>query len=281
MIPFVFRQNKFTVFCLGIIFFYLLITFFAKFGWIATPWNLEVGGRRSPPSSEAVALWFGTDLLGRSILYKAIQSTAFAMTVALVSTLVTIPFGFLLGAVAGYFGGWVDDVVVWIYTCISSIPNVLLIIAVAFVMGRGDASLVVALAATGWMGLARVIRAEFLRHRDLDYVTAAASVGANHFSRIFKHILPNVSYQIVIYFTIQFQVAVKFEVVLSYLGLGARNHPSWGIMIDDARGELMQGVWWQLVAATVFIFFLLLALNHVGDAIRDALDPRSQTKAQA
>jgi peptide/nickel transport system permease protein len=182
--------------------------------------------------------------------------------------------GTLLGLLAGYFGGWIDDLIVWLYTTISSIPSIMLILAIAFVLGKGLTTVYIAIGATSWVTIARVIRGEFIKHKSRDYVTAASSIGATDFSRIFKHILPNVFHQVIISVSILFQSAIKSEVILSYLGLGVQGQPSWGLMIDDGKLELARGVWWQLSAATLFMFVLLLAFNIFGDSLRDALDPK-------
>jgi peptide/nickel transport system permease protein len=148
------------------------------------------------------------------------------------------------------------------------------LIAITYLLGRGLSSVYIALSLTSWISLARVLRGEFIKHKCRDYVFAAQSLGAGHLSRIFKHILPNVSHFVVISFSTQFVSAIKSEVILSFLGLGVQGQPSWGVMIDDARLELARDVWWQLAGSTVAMFFVVLALNILGDAVRDVLDPR-------
>jgi peptide/nickel transport system permease protein len=259
---------------LGIVVFYSLLALAAKIGLVATPWDRVVGAAYSPPSWDSRELWLGTDMFGRSVFFKVIHGTRIAMSVGLVSSLISMPVGVLLGAVAGYFGGWIDDLVVWFYTTLSSIPNIMLLVAITFVMGKGLTAIYFALGATAWVGLARVIRGEFIKHKHRDYVVAANSLGATHTSRIFKHILPNVSHFVIINTSIQFVSAIKSEVILSFLGLGVQGQPSWGVMIDDAKLEVMRGVWWQLASATVAMLFVVLAFNILGDSLRDALDPK-------
>lgn len=268
------KKDRVAISCLAIVVIYAAIALLAKIGLIATPWDKVVGAAYQAPSFDSLELLLGTDIFGRSVFYKVIQGTRIAMSVGLVSSLISIPIGVILGALAGYFGGWVDDLVVWFYTTLSSIPNIMLLIAIAYVMGKGITSIYVALGATAWVSLARVIRGEFIKHKSRDYVVAAESLGASHVSRIFKHILPNVSHFIIINMSIQFMSAIKSEVILSFLGLGVQGQPSWGVMIDDARLELSRGVWWQLAGATVGMFFVVLAFNILGDALRDALDPK-------
>ena len=268
------KRDRIAIACFGVVLAYALIAISTKFGWIATPWDRVVGGAYEPPSFNSIETIFGTDIFGRSVFFKLLQGTQVAMSVGLVSSLISIPIGVALGAVAGYFGGWVDDIVVWFYTTLSSIPNIMLLIAITFIMGKGLLAIYVALGITAWVSLARVIRGEFIKHKKRDYVIAAESLGAGHLSRIFKHILPNVSHFIIINISIQFMSAIKSEVILSFLGLGVQGQPSWGVMIDDARLELSRGVWWQLAGATFAMFFIVLAFNILGDSLRDALDPK-------
>lgn len=268
------KKERFTLFCLGIILFYALLALSAKLGLIASPWDQVVGPAYAPPSMDSLALIFGTDIFGRSVFFKVIHGSRVAMSVGLVSSLISIPIGVSLGAIAGYFGGWLDDLITWFFTTLSSIPNIMLLIAITFLMGKGLTAIYVALGVTAWVGLCRVIRGEFIKHKSRDYVVAAESLGATHCSRIFKHILPNVSHFIIINLSIQFMSAIKSEVILSFLGLGVQGQPSWGVMIDDAKLELSRGVWWQLAGATIAMFGVILAFNIVGDALRDALDPK-------
>ncbi len=268
------KKDRIAIFCLSVVGLYSLIALAAKFGWIASPWDKVVGAPYLAPSLDSIELFLGTDIFGRSVFYKVIQGTRIAMSVGLVSSLISIPIGVFFGALAGYFRGWVDDLIVWFYTTVSSIPNIMLLIAIAFIMGKGITSIYVALGITAWVSLARVIRGEFIKHKSREYVLAAESLGAGHASRIFKHILPNVSHFIIINLSIQFMSAIKSEVILSFLGLGVQGQPSWGVMIDDARLELSRGVWWQLAGATVAMFFVVLAFNILGDSLRDSLDPK-------
>lgn len=268
------KKDRFAVACFFVIVFYALVALLAKMGVIATPWNKAIGPAYAPPSLSSVDMLLGTDMFGYSVFYKTIQATRIAMGVGLISCLISMPIGVVMGAVAGYFGGIVDEFVVWIYTTLSSIPNIMLLIAITYALGKGLTAMYIALSVTAWVSMARVMRGEVLKHKSRDYVAAAESLGASHFSRIFKHILPNVSHFIIINVSIQFVSAIKSEVILSYLGLGVQGQPSWGVMLDDAKNELSRGVWWQMAGATIGMFFVVLALNILGDALRDALDPK-------
>jgi ABC-type dipeptide/oligopeptide/nickel transport system permease subunit len=268
------KKDRLAIFALTIIIFYSLMALLAKFGLIAEPWDAEVAAAYSPPSLAGIKTIFGTDIFGRSVFYKMIHGTRVAMSVGLVSSMIAIPIGVVLGSVAGYFGGIVDEIVVWFYTTLSSIPSIMLLIAIAYVLGKGIFSVYIALGITSWVSLARLIRGEFMKHKSREYVVAAESIGAGHRVRIFKHILPNVVHIVIINLSLQFQIAIKSEVILSYLGLGVQGQPSWGVMIDDAKLELARGVWWQLSSATIAMLFIVLAFNIFGDALRDALDPK-------
>jgi ABC-type dipeptide/oligopeptide/nickel transport system permease subunit len=269
------KRDRWVVFSVIVFLLYVLVAIFTQIGWLATPWDTKIGVEYQPPSSESLAHIFGTDFLGRSVFYKVLHGTRVAISVGLVSCLIAVPVGVVLGAVSGYFGGWVDDLVVWFYTTLSAIPDMLLLIMIVWTLGKGLTSIYLALGITSWVSLARVMRGEFIKHKNRDYVVAADSLGASHYSKIFHHILPNVSHFVIIFISIQFITAIKAEVILSFLGLGVQGQPSWGLMIDDAKLELTsRGAWWGLAGATGGIFFIVVALNLLGDALRDALDPK-------
>ncbi len=272
------RKDKLAMASLALIVLYALIAFLAKLEFIAAPWDAEVGANYAAPSFNSIKTIMGTDIFGRSVFYKVIHGTRIAMSVGLVTSFIAIPIGVVLGALAGYFGGLVDEVIVWFYTTLSSIPGIMLLIAFTYVLGKGIISIYIALGVTSWVGLARLIRGEFMKHKEREYVVAAESIGATHRVRIFRHILPNVMHIVIINFSLQFQTAIKSEVILSYLGLGVQGQPSWGVMIDDAKLELASGKWWQLTAATIAMFIIVLAFNIFGDALRDALDPKLKNK---
>jgi ABC-type dipeptide/oligopeptide/nickel transport system permease subunit len=198
--------------------------------------------------------------------------------IGVVVSIISIVIGTTLGMIAGYFGGFVDEIVVWFYTTFSSIPGVMLLVAIAFILGKGTTTVFLSLGLTSWVGLCRIVRAEVMKHKEREYIHAANAIGATHTRKLWKHILPNISHLLIINFTQTFDSAVKAEVVLSFLGLGVVGRPSWGTMIDDSKLELARGVWWQLAAATLAMFLIVLAFNILGDALRDALDPKLKGK---
>lgn len=268
-------KDKLALVSLFIVVVYFLIAILSSMGLIASTWSQEVGASNLPPSMEHL---FGTDIFGRSVLQKVIRGTQVAMSVGIAASIIAIPIGVLLGAFAGYFGGWIDDFVTWLYTTFSSVPNIMLLISITLILGKGIFAVYVALGATSWVTLCRLIRGEVMKHKEREYVQAAEAIGGGHMRKLFKHILPNVSHIIIINTSMQFQIAIKSEVILSYLGLGVQGEPSWGTMIDDAKLELVRGVWWQLAGATIAMFFILLAFNILSDALRDALDPKLKGK---
>lgn len=267
------KKDKVAVVSLVVVIFYSLLALLSATGVIASDWGSEVG----PSYAPAFQNWdyiLGTDIFGRDVLTKVIHGTQVAMSVGFISSLIAIPIGVFFGAVAGYYGGKVDEIIVWFYTTFSSIPGIMLLMSIAFVLGKGISTVYIALGLTSWVGLCRLIRGEVMKHKNREYVQAAGAIGASHFRKLFKHILPNVTHIVIINTSLQFQVAIKSEVILSYLGIGVSGQPSWGTMIDDAKMELARGVWWQLFGATFAMFFIVLAFNILGDALRDALDPK-------
>lgn len=269
-------KNKVALISLSVVVIYSVVAFLTYLGYIAADWSVqEVGASYLPPSSDHL---LGTDIFGRDVLKKVIQGTQVAMSVGLVTTMISIPIGVTLGALAGYFGGVVDEVVVWLYTTFASIPGIMLLVSITFILGKGITSVYIALGLTSWVGLCRLIRGEVMKHKNREYVQAASAIGGGHGRKLFRHILPNVAHIVIIDASMQFQVAIKSEVILSYLGLGVQDMPSWGKMIDDAKLELARGVWWQLAGATIGMFCVVLAFNLLGDALRDALDPKLKGK---
>ena len=173
------------------------------------------------------------------------------------------------------FGRRIGDLLEWLYNVFESIPNILLIFAFAAVVGRGVESVVIILALTGWTGMYRQVRAEFIKHSSREYVRAAEAIGASNASRMFRHILPNIGHVVLVRMGLLTVGFIKAEVILSYLGLGVRvDQVSWGTMLAEAQSELILGHWWQLVAATLFMAVFVTAFSLMVDALRDALDPK-------
>ncbi|MSQ20773.1 MAG: ABC transporter permease [Betaproteobacteria bacterium] len=238
----------------------------------------------------------GTDKVGQDVLYQALKSIRTALVIGTITTLVTLPLGVLLGIAAGYFKGWIDDIITYVYTTINSIPSVLLIAASVLLMQgyiernaelfqttaeRADIRLLllcVILGLTSWTGLARLLRGESLKLRELEYIQAAHALGVTHLRTITRHILPNTMHIVLIALVMEFSSLVLAEAVLSYIGVGVDpTMISFGTMINTARLEMGREpmVWWSLSAAFSFMVILVLAANLFADAVRDAFDPRN------
>jgi peptide/nickel transport system permease protein len=224
-------------------------------------------------------LLLGTDRQGRSILLRAVYSIKVAIQVGLITALISVTAGSLLGTAAGMMGGWVDHTVTWLYTIFSSIPNLVLLVLLAHMFSGSflEGTLIpvyVAFCVTFWIGPCRVLRAETLKIKELEYIEAATAVGFPRWYILLKHILPNAAHLILVNFSLLFIGAIKSEVILSFLGLGVKEGPSWGIMISQSSAEVVNGFFWQIGAATGFMFLLVLAFNIFSDALQDVVDPK-------
>jgi len=238
-------------------------------------WDEKAKQFQTTETVKAQTLPFGGDRLGRDVLQKAIKGTEISVFVGVAAAAVATLIGVLMGAFGGFFGGKVGDALEWLYNVFESIPNILLIFAFAAVVGRGVESVVIILALTGWTGMYRQVRGEFIKHASRDYVRSAEAIGASTMSRMFKHILPNVSHVVLVRMGLLTVGFIKAEVILSYLGLGVRvDQVSWGTMLAEAQSELILGHWWQLAAATLFMAVFVTAFSLMADALRDALDPK-------
>jgi len=222
----------------------------------------------------------GTDILGRDVLHLTLKGARVALLIGGLTSLIAIPLALLMGVSAGYFGGRIDDAVFFLISTLASIPTLLLLIALIMALGRGPVQVCVAMGVTSWVGFCRIVRGETFKLRELDYVQAARALGASEPRVIFRHILPNLMHLVVITFVLLFSGLVLSEAILSYLGIGIDG--SWGQMIDQARDELARDpiIWWNLAAASMALFGLILAVNFIGDAIRDILDPRTLREEQ-
>lgn len=265
-------KNRSAVLCFSIVGLYAAVALLGYVGALPD-FQERVGGSYEPPSLSFAKI-LGTDIFGRSVFYKLLVGTRTAMTIGFFVTAISIPLGVALGCLAGYYGGRVDAFIVWLYSVISSIPYILLIIGISYVMGKGMASICIAMGAVSWVGLCRLIRGEVMKHRNREYVLAVRLLGAGDLRVIFGHILPNVLHLAIITASLTVLSAIKSEVILTFLGVGIQDGASWGTMVADATGELVNGIWWPLAGVTIAMFAVIYALNVVGDALRDALDPK-------
>ncbi len=252
--------------------------------------------RFQPPSAKH---WLGTDYLGRDVFLRAVFASKTAVKVGVIASLISAIVGVTLGMLAGYYGGKTDDFAVWVYSTFASMPSLLFILAFALLVSKGFLppslehgfsllakglrtepgmlAVYLGIGLTGWVALCRVVRAETMKLRERQYIMAAKALGLSDFRILTRHILPNLAHLIIVYFTMRFAFAVMTEVIVSYLGLGVQFEPSWGVMIADGQERLWRGIWWEVGGATAFMFVLVLALNLLGDALRDVLDPGLRT----
>jgi peptide/nickel transport system permease protein len=238
---------------------------------------------------------FGTDKVGQDVFYQSLKSIRTGLVIGTLTTLMMLPFALLLGIMAGYFRGWVDDIIQYLYTTLSSIPSVLLIAATVLMMqvyietrpewfdtiaARADLRLLflcIILGVTSWTGLCRLLRGETLKLREMEYIQAAHAFGVSHWRIVSRHILPNVMHIVLISTVMDFSGLVLAEAVLSYVGVGVDpSMISFGTMINAARLEMAREpmVWWALLAAFSFMFALVLSANLFADAVQNAFDPR-------
>ena len=238
-------------------------------------WDEAAKKYQTTETVKALTLPFGGDRLGRDVLAKATKGAQVSILVGVSAALLATFIGTLLGAIAGFFGGRAGDFLEWLYNVFTAIPGILLIFAFAAVFPRGVGSVVLILGLAGWTGIYRLVRAEFIKHAVRDYVRSAEAIGASTSSRMFRHILPNVSHVVLVQLSIHVVGFIKSEVILSYLGLGVGvDQVSWGTMLAEAQSQLILGQWWQLAAATLFMAVFVTAFSLMTDALRDALDPK-------
>ncbi len=247
-------------------------------------WNERASKFTTTDTVKSETLLFGADRIGRDVVDKGIKGAQVSIAVGLIAALFATLVGTILGALAGYFGGAVDDFLEWVYNVFTAIPYILLVFALAAVLksgplakvfGGGIWTVVIILSVVGWTGIYRLVRAEYMKHRVREYVRAAEAIGASHASRMFVHILPNISHVVLVQLSLHVVSFIKSEVILSFLGVGVPiDMVSWGTMLSEASTDLVQGFWWQLAVATAFMATFVTAFALLTDALRDALDPK-------
>ncbi len=236
-----------------------------------SPRAQDLSNRYAPPSSEH---WFGTDLYGRDIFSRVIYGGRISLSVGLVSVAIALTIGTTIGALAGYYGGWLDNVLMRFTEVVISFPILFLIIAVVAIIGPSIFNIMVVIGFTAWPGTARLVRGQFLSLREQDFVEAARALGARELRIIFRQILPNAVAPIIVAGTLGVASAILVESALSYLGIGVQPPtPSWGNILYEGQ-RFIRRAWWYTVFPGAFIFVTVLSFNLVGDALRDALDPR-------
>lgn len=228
--------------------------------------------RTKPPSAEH---WFGTDVYGRDVFTRVVYGTRVSLQVGFTSMSISVFVGVIIGAISGYYGGLVDNLLMRLTDVFLSIPVFFLILTVIALFKPTPFSIMAVIGLTSWPALARLVRGEFLSLRERDFTEAARATGASDLRIIFRHIMPNAMAPVIVSGTLRVAYAILIEAALSYLGLGIQPPtPSWGNMLLEGQPQILRGVWWLAFFPGAAIFLTVMAFNAVGDGLRDALDPR-------
>jgi len=268
-----FRRDRAGMAGLAVVLIYALLAAGVWLGLWAGNWADVTGPKWAAASSD---YWFGTNMIGQDIFARTLYSTRTAFEVGLVVAVLSTMLGAFFGAVSGYFSGtWIDSLVVWLMGVLDSIPFYLLVAAIAFSLGENPYAMHIAMIATFWIGTSRLVRGEVIKLKSFEFVEAARAIGVGRFTIIFRHIVPNTFHILLVQATITFVAAIKSEVILSFLGIGVQDGMSWGLMISESTLEVLAGFFNNFIAASVFMFGLVMAFNVFSDALQDALDPRT------
>ncbi|HSW65117.1 MAG TPA: oligopeptide ABC transporter permease [Dissulfurispiraceae bacterium] len=266
-----FSRNRLAVFGLITIGLLALIALFAPFVSPSDPTSINVYQVLSPPSSTHL---FGTDELGRDVLARMIWGSRVSLKVGFVAAGIAISIGILIGAVAGFYGGRVDSVLMRFVDVMLAFPTLFLILAVIAILEPSISTIMIIIGLTGWMNVARLVRAEFLTLKERDFIAAARAAGAADLRIIFRHILPNALAPVFVSATFGIAGAILTESGLSFLGLGVQPpDPSWGNILTAGKDNITVA-WWLSVFPGIAILITVLSYNLVGEGLRDALDPR-------
>jgi peptide/nickel transport system permease protein len=265
-----FRRNRLAM--VGLVFL-VLLGLVAVFAPLIAPYSIteRTSQFRQPPS---VDHWFGTDTIGRDVFSRVVYGARVSLRIGFTATAISLIIGLLLGAVAGFFGGWSDTTISRLIDVFLAIPYIVLAVAIASVLGRTENAIILVLGLTGWLAMARIVRASFLSLKRLEYVEAATALGFSKARIMFRHILPNALQPIIVYGTIAVGSVILAEAALSFLGVGPQPPtPAWGLMVADGKGALTSAPH-LLFFPGAAICLTVLAFVFVGDGLRDALDPK-------
>jgi peptide/nickel transport system permease protein len=270
------KRNKLAVAGVIVLLFFYGVAILAP---VITPYpydQLTSGMRDKPPSMEH---WMGTDRQGRDVFSRLIKGGQVSLAAGFVAVLIVMAIGITLGAMAGFFGGWVDHLVMRATDVLLAIPLILLLITAASLFSPSLKTTIIVIGVSSWPGTARLVRGQFLALKGQEFVTAARAMGASPARIMMRHLFPNSLAIIIVQATIWLSYAIILEASLSYLGLGVQiPTPSWGNMLQDGQRELLFGAWWLTLYPGLAIFLTVLAFNLMGDGLRDALDPRRQSR---
>ena len=254
---------------------FMLIAVFAPLLASHDPAQLNLPQRLQPPSAQH---WFGTDELGRDVFARTLFGARVSLLVAVTVVALSLSVGLVLGTLAGFYGGWLDTVInLYLSNAFLALPGVLLAVAFVAFLGPSLPNLILALALSGWVNYARLVRAQVLAIKQREFVAAARSLGSRDSRLILRHILPNIVQPLIVQAAVGMAAAVLAEATLSFLGLGVQPPtPTWGAMLNDARSHLFESPY-LIVFPSVAVALLVLAFNLVGDGLRDLLDPRHKS----
>jgi peptide/nickel transport system permease protein len=273
------RASRQPLAALGVLLLALFVVCAVFAPWIAPrdPAQLDLAGRLLAPGH---GHWFGTDELGRDILSRTLYGARISLVVALSVVSLSLGFGLIAGLAAGFYGGWTDTVLnVYVTNAFLALPGILLAIAFVAFLGPGLFNLILALSISGWVGYARLVRAQVLAVKEREFVEAARALGASDLRVLCRHILPNIVQPLIVQAAIGMAGAVLAEAMLSFLGLGVPPPAaSWGSMLNDARSHLFDSPHMVLFPAMA-VMLAVLSFNFLGDALRDFLDPRTRLTA--
>lgn len=270
----VLRSQPLAIFGLTLLTIFVALAIFAPWMSPSDPAAIHLHSRLQSPSH---AHWFGTDELGRDILSRVIYGTRISLFVATSVVSVALFLGMVLGSLAGYYGGWLDTFLnVLLMNAFIALPGILIAIALVAFLGPGLLNLILALSITGWVGYARLVRAQVLAVREREFVEAARAMGATNLRILTRHILPNIIQPVMVQAAIGMAGTILAEATLSFLGLGVPPPmPSWGVMLNDARAHLFDAPH-MVIFPAIAIMLAVLSFNFIGDSLRDQLDPRTR-----
>jgi ABC-type dipeptide/oligopeptide/nickel transport system permease subunit len=272
-----FKRNKLSLFGLALVALIFMAAIFAPFITKYDPyeqlvWSEGESVRLVPP---CVKHWFGTDIYGRDIYTRVIYGARISLQIGFVATAMSVVVGVILGTLAGYYGGLVDDIITWVTNVIFAFPFLLFVIALLAYLKPNLLLLYLSIGAVSWAPFARVSRGQVLQIKQMEYVEAAIAIGSSDSRIIFKHILPNIIGPIIVQASLEIGNIIMLESSLSFLGFGIQPpEPAWGYMINEGRQFFLSGQWWWSVFPGVAIMVLVLGFNLLGDGLRDILDPR-------
>lgn len=265
-----FKQNKIAVFGTFIFLFLVIVALFGPV-FCGSPEKIELSDISSPPSLKHI---FGTDDVGRNLFSRAVHGARVSLSVGMVAVAIAIFLGSFYGSISGFFGGIIDEIMMRFVDVMLAIPTIFLILAVQVMLKPSIYNVMIIIGLTSWMGVARMVRGEFLSQKEREYVTAAKARGIGQVSLMFKHILPNAKAPIIVAASLGMADAILTESVLSYLGLGVQPpHASWGNMLENAQAYMLQA-WWMAVIPGLLILIAVLSLTFIGEGLRDAFDPK-------